>query len=186
MFKRFIAWLNRVSSPPVPRHNSEAWPTDLSDEREMADELDAAGEMDELDPRHARQGFPPPNRAPVITGQEVTRLLADIGVGLWRLRSKMVEPGTTRPLAEMERVYRHVESLWDVMEQAGLQIRDHTDEPVPEGGIYSLHAIAYQPTAGITREKVLETLKPSIFYKSHLIQMGEVIIATPDLRRDPD
>ncbi len=184
MFKRFVAWLNRVFSPSAPRHNGKAWPRELTDARDRADELDA-DEMDELDPRRA--GFPPSPRAPVIVRpQEITKLLADLGVGLWRLRGKMVEPGTARPLAEMERVYRHVESLWDVMAQAGLQIRDHTNEPVPEGGIYSLHAIAYQPTPGVTRDKVLETLKPSIFYKNQLIQMGEVIIATPDLQRDRD
>ncbi|HEY0004098.1 MAG TPA: hypothetical protein VGB17_04740 [Pyrinomonadaceae bacterium] len=112
--------------------------------------------------------------------KELMNFLADLGTGLWRLRQKMVQPGTDEPLEEMRRPYRHLASTWDVLAEEGIQILDHTDEVVPEGGIYALKAIAYQPMSHLTREQVIETIKPTIYYKEQMIQMGEVIIGTPE------
>jgi len=39
--------------------------------------------------------------------------------------------------------------------------------------------IATQPTAGLARERVTETLKPTIYWNGTIIQTGEVVIATP-------
>jgi len=109
-----------------------------------------------------------------------TKLLEEVGTGLWRLRQKMLQPGTDQPLDEMRRAYRHLESIWDALAQADIQIRDHTGELVPEGGIFSLKVLAYQPKAGISHEEVQETIRPSIYYKDKMIQMGEVIISKPE------
>lgn len=106
------------------------------------------------------------------------RFLADVGTGLWRLRQKMLQPGTERPLEEMRRAYRHLESVWDVLAEAGVEIQDHTDTLFDPG--MSLRVIAFQPTAGIERERVLETIKPTIYFQKRSIQMGEVIVATPE------
>ena len=123
---------------------------------------------------------------PKETAQEgvQVRLLADVGTGLWRLRQKMVKSGTDRPLEEMRRAYRHLESVWDALVKAGVEIRDHTGEPVPEGGIYALRVIAFQPTPGISREKVIETIRPTIYYEDQMIQMGQVIVGTPEIPSD--
>ena len=108
------------------------------------------------------------------------RLLADVGTGLWRLRQRMVEPGTGRPLEEMRRAFRHLESITDALAQAGVEIRGHTGEPLPEQGVYALKVIAFQPTPGLVRDQVLETIKPSVYCQGELIQMGEVIVGTPE------
>jgi hypothetical protein len=106
------------------------------------------------------------------------RFLAEVGTGLWRLRQKMIQPGTNRPQEEMRRAYRHLESVWDVLTEAGVEIQDHTDALFDPG--MSLRVIAFQPTAGIERERVLETIKPTIYFQKRTIQMGEVIVATPE------
>jgi hypothetical protein len=106
------------------------------------------------------------------------QFLADVGTGLWRLRQKMVQSGTNQPLDEMRRAYRHLESTWDTFTQAGIEIQDHTGESFNSG--MSLKAIAFQPMSGIRREEVMETIKPSIYLNNQLIQMGEVIVATPE------
>lgn len=117
----------------------------------------------------------PPN--PDLKAQE--RLLADVCTGLWRLRGRMLKPDSDEPLDEMRRAYRHLQSVWDALRQAGIEIRDHTGELVPEGGIYALKTIAFEPRPGFTRETVIETIRPSVYYRSETIQMGEVIIGTP-------
>src|SRR5205085_11099384 len=58
----------------------------------------------------------------------VVGLLAEVGTGIWRMKQKMVKPGTSEPLEETRRAYRHLESTWDVLTQAGVQIIDHTYE----------------------------------------------------------
>ena len=110
---------------------------------------------------------------------ELTKLLADVATGLWRLRLKMLPDGARQPSEENRRSYKQLESILDVLAQAGVQIRDHTGEAVPRGGIYTLRALAYEPTAGLAREQVIETLKPTIAFKDRVIQTGEVIVGTP-------
>ncbi|MDP2955078.1 MAG: hypothetical protein Q8N53_01540 [Longimicrobiales bacterium] len=105
--------------------------------------------------------------------------LADLGTGLWRLKQRMLEPGTDRPLEVMRRAFRHLESLVDVARGAGLEIQDHTGAPFHSG--MSLQVLAFQPTPGVQREKVAETIKPTIYFNGTMIQMGEVIVATPEV-----
>jgi hypothetical protein len=112
--------------------------------------------------------------------------LANLGTGLWRLRQRMLDPSTGQPLEEMRRAYRHFESVWDVLADAGIQIRDHKGEFLPERGFSGLHVAAYQPTPGLKKERVIDTIKPTILIKRAeanqdvLIQIGEVIVGTPE------
>jgi len=116
--------------------------------------------------------------------KEQFRFLADIGTGLWRLRQKMVQPGTDRPVEEMRKAYRHFESVWDALSKAGLEVRDHVDTPYDAG--LALNVIAFQPTPGLERERVIETIKPTIYFKDLWLQMGEVIVGTPELASATD
>jgi hypothetical protein len=106
--------------------------------------------------------------------------LADVGTGLWRLRQKMVVPGTEKPLEEMRRAYRHLEFTLDALARTNIRIQDHTGEMVPEGGISKLKVLAYQPHPGIEHKQVQETIKPTIYYMDQMIQMGEVIVSVPE------
>lgn len=111
------------------------------------------------------------------------RFLAELGTGLWRLRQKMVQPGTELPLENMQRAYRHFQATWDVLTQVGLDVRDHTGTPYDAG--LSITVIAFESTPGIGREMIVETIKPTIYYKSQRIQRGEVIVGTPVSANEP-
>ncbi len=108
-------------------------------------------------------------------------VLAQLATGLWRLRQKMVEPGTDRPQEEMRKAFRHFQSIWDLLTESGVQIQDHTNTPFDAG--LSLKVLTYQPTPGLTRERVIETVKPSVYHDGRAIQMGEVIVGTPEKPR---
>jgi len=124
-----------------------------------------------LDP-HAKAGLP--------TGADISdTTLSDLGTCLWRIRDRMIDRETGMPAEGNRRTFRHLQSAWDVLAQVGVRILDHTNETVPEGGIYSLKAVAYEPTSGLARETVIETVKPTIYLQDRMIQMGEVIIGTP-------
>lgn len=105
------------------------------------------------------------------------RLIVDVGTGLWRLRQRLIDRDTGEPLESTRMAYRHFASTWDAFVEAGVEIQDHTGDSYDAG--QSIRVIAFQPTSGLQRETVLETIRPSIYYQGKRIQIGEVIIGTP-------
>jgi hypothetical protein len=118
----------------------------------------------------------PPEKT-VRSDKEQIQLFRDIAIGLWRTKMKMVTYGTDEPQPEMKRVYRHLQSVWDSLNEAGIEIQDHTGINFDSG--LAISVIAFQPTDNLDQEKVIETIKPSVYYRGTQIQMGEVIVGTP-------
>jgi hypothetical protein len=77
----------------------------------------------------------------------------------------------------MRKAYRHVRSMWDALQESGIDIQDHTNQPFHLG--QTLNAIAFEPRPDLSTDTVIETVKPTIYYQKRLIQMGEVIVGTP-------
>jgi hypothetical protein len=107
----------------------------------------------------------------------IGNLLADLATGLWRLRRRMLDPSTGEPLDEMRRALRDVDALCDRLREERIEIQDHT------GALYdptlSLRVAAFQPTPGLEQDRVLETLKPTVYWRQQRIQTGEVIVGIP-------
>ncbi|MFC5750687.1 hypothetical protein [Actinomadura rugatobispora] len=101
------------------------------------------------------------------------RSLADVATSLWRLRTR-VDRMDDAPRA----VVRHLETAWDALTDAGVEIKDHTGEPFDVG--LAMSVVAYQPTPGLHREQIIETVRPGVYLGDHSIQMAEVIVGTPD------
>lgn len=106
------------------------------------------------------------------------KLIADIATAVWRMRDKFKKVNIDDLPDEITKANRHLESIWDTLKSAKVEIRGHTNEKYVPG--MALKVIAFQPTSSVQTEKIAETIKPSVFYKDILIQVGEVIVATPD------
>ena len=102
---------------------------------------------------------------------------ADIANAVWSLQQKSRDPATTEIRDEFRPISRHVERLAECLAEIGIEAQNHTNQPFDSG--QSLEVIAFQPTAGIAREVVLETIRPSVYLKGQRIQVGQVIVATP-------
>lgn len=89
-----------------------------------------------------------------------------------RLRATLC-PGCKKP-------FRHVELIWDALDEAGLRIIDHKGEAVPEGGHYGLKVLSFELVPGLATHQVIETVKPSVYFGETRIQTGEVIVGTPE------
>lgn len=107
----------------------------------------------------------------------VTKTFATIATQLWKAKSKMLDDATGEAFEESKSIYRHVEVSLRNLEDLGIEIKDHTDEPFDYG--LPLKVVTTQPTPGLLKETVVETLRPTIYWKKSIIQMGEVVIATP-------
>lgn len=104
--------------------------------------------------------------------------VADLGTALFRLRRLLWPPGARAPSEDSRRAFRHLDSAWSVLERAGVQILDHHDEPVPEGD-WAVRILAFEPTMGVTRARVKDTVKPTIYFHDRQVQVAEVIVAIP-------
>jgi len=108
-------------------------------------------------------------------GGDTARVLSDLGTGLWRIRSRLSEP-ELKELPELRAVIRHLDSTWDTLTQGGLEVKDHTGDKHTGGEAYQV--LAFQPTRGLGRDQVIETIKPTIFLDGKKIQEGEVVVGT--------
>ena len=107
---------------------------------------------------------------------KVVKGMADIATNAWKAKGKMLDAsGEVRE--EMKRVYRHIEGVLESLREMGLEVKDHTGDAFDYG--LPLKVVTTQPTPGITREMVVETIKPTIYWERQMIQAGEVVIATP-------
>ena len=109
---------------------------------------------------------------------DLLKALVSIATNTWRGKTKMVDAITGEIREEMKRVDRHIEAIYRNLAEVGITIRDHTGDAYDEG--QPMKVVASKPTPGLDRKRVSETLLPSIFWNNHLVQNGEIEIATPD------
>src|SRR5260370_16553567 len=130
------------------------------------EQIDALGpqlrellEAKEISGTAVRYGVPP----------QVVRSMTNVATNIWKARVKMLDAASGEVREEMKRVYRHVEAALEGMLEMGLEVKDHTGDAFDYG--LPLKVITAQPTPGITRESVIETLNPPTYWQTHLIQI---------------
>jgi hypothetical protein len=111
------------------------------------------------------------------------KALVSIATNAWRAKIKMVDATTGQVREEMKRVDRHIEAIYRSLAEVGVVIRDHTGDAYDEG--QPMKVVASKPTPGLDKERVSETLLPSIFWNNRLLQNGEIVIATPSSPNTP-
>ncbi len=113
------------------------------------------------------------------TIKELKKVISDVAVNLWRIRKKMTDEDG-EPLEEFHRHYRHLQSAIDDLSNSRIEIKDFQQQIIPESGVLGIRVLAYQPTAGILSDQIIETIKPAVYYKGEMIQFGEVIVGIPE------
>lgn len=117
------------------------------------------------------------------TVKHLKKTLAGVAVHLWRIKKRMTNENG-EPLEEFRRNFRHVQAALDDLTNSQIEIKDFDHQIIPENGVLSIRVLAYQPTAGISSEQIIETVKPAIYYKGETIQHGEVIVGIPENEGD--
>ncbi|MEU0198014.1 MULTISPECIES: hypothetical protein [unclassified Streptomyces] len=109
-------------------------------------------------------------------GADAGTLLA-AATGLWRAQRKLNQRAGDLSAADLRQVRRYVQAGRQALADGGLEIQEHDGEPFDPG--QSLEVLAFQDEPGLTREVVLETLRPSVYYRGERIQMGQVVVGRP-------
>jgi hypothetical protein len=122
--------------------------------------------------------MPPVVPVPAAEGLEsLDGSLAGLATQVWRARNRIIDPETGEPREEMRRVYRHIEGALEMFAEMGLTMNDWLKQPYDTG--LPVKVLTFQPTPDVQRDTVLEAIRPTIIWKDRLLQMGEVIVATP-------
>lgn len=114
---------------------------------------------------------------------EYRRALVSIATNAWRAKTKMLDAKTGEVRDDMKRVDRHIEAIYRNLGELGIAIRDHTGDVYDEGE--PMRVIASKLMPQLQKKCVSETLLPSIFWNNHLVQNGEIEIATPATATSP-
>ncbi|MGH3615886.1 MAG: hypothetical protein ACRDRK_25485 [Pseudonocardia sp.] len=99
--------------------------------------------------------------------------LVDAATNLWRAQKKL-EQIEGRPSRQ---AHRYLRNSHDALTKAGLVIQDHDGDGFHPG--QSLEAVIVQPDPALTAAVVLETVRPSVYFRERRIQMGQVIVGIP-------
>jgi len=107
----------------------------------------------------------------------IVQALSNIATNAWRARKKMVDADNGETKEEMKRVYRHIEDQFDSLEQIGIKVRDLRGCPYDAG--MKLKVISFEPQPGLSKDEIIETIKPTVTWHGQYIQIGEVIVGIP-------
>ncbi len=116
------------------------------------------------------------DKLPEVVGASDT-LLATVATNTWRALQKIIDVETCEPKPEMKRIHRHIEAIKDALRDFGVETVDHTGQRYDTGS--ALKVITSEKRAGINREEIIETLKPTVRFEGRLLQQGEVVVGEP-------
>jgi len=121
-----------------------------------------------------------PPVVPVVAPEGLESLdgsLSGLATQIWRAKARTIDPETGAPREDMRRINRHIDGALEMFAEMGLTMNDWVKQPYDPG--LPLKVLTFQPTPGILRDTVLEAVRPTVIWKDRLLQMGEVIVGTP-------
>ncbi len=117
---------------------------------------------------------------PAMTAAENDQLpqaISSLATHLWRAKGKLVDPATGEPREESRRIYRHVEAAIDTFTNLGVTMNDWLNQPYDPG--LPVKVLTFQPTPELTRDTVVEAVRPTVMWNDRLLQLAEVIVGIP-------
>jgi hypothetical protein len=109
--------------------------------------------------------------------ETIAPALAALATNVWRAKGKLVDPNTGEAREEFRKVYRHVEASYEAFAQMGLTINDWLNQPYDPG--LPVKVLTFLPTPGVTRDMVVEAVRPTVIWKDQLLQLAEVVVGIP-------
>ena len=106
--------------------------------------------------------------------EDLTRLVAELVLGIWKARQKIVTDGDNNPPEELKKVFRPLDATYQKLLQSGIEITDRINEPYRLG--MTEHVLTFEPREDIVQDTIVETIKPTILYKQKVILTGEIIV----------
>jgi hypothetical protein len=108
--------------------------------------------------------------------------LIELATNAWRIRTRLTDPASREPREDInkediKKLHRFLEAIFTALNEVGLEVKDRTGEIFDYG--LPEQVVSAQPQLGLTKELIIETIRPTIYWNSQIAQQGEVVIGTP-------
>ena len=110
---------------------------------------------------------------------DANELVSSLAIEIWRLE-KRIEKMRDIIMKETDKnsnsVLDQLQRVKDIFKRQEIEVHDHTDEGYNDGmSVKALHVeeVSSLPTGEM---KIIETVKPSVYFKGQIISHGEVIV----------
>lgn len=117
-----------------------------------------------------------------VIPENVAKAMLAMATNAWRIRTKLVDSATAEVREELtkedlKKVNRYMDAFFESLTSIGVEVKDRIGEAFDYG--LPEKVITAEPQSGITREIIVETIRPTIYWRNQIAQQGEVVIATP-------
>jgi hypothetical protein len=121
-------------------------------------------------------------REPVrVSPEDLMKCITTVATNSWKMKSRVFnEKGKPREEIkkdDIKKLARHLDSIFEAFNGMGIEIRDRTNETYDYGLPDTI--VSSAPRAGLSKELIVETIRPTIYWQNQIVQAGEIVIATP-------
>jgi hypothetical protein len=121
------------------------------------------------------------------TNIDQTKALIQITGQMWRLGSLLFEPDTSDlkselSLQDIKKMGHAVETMREVIELIGIRVIDRCNEDFHPGLPDTV--VTEEPQEGISKERIIRTIRPTIMWGQTMVQRGEIDIAVPVTKKE--
>ncbi len=157
-------------------------PKDLRiDPPEWPDESELAREIADLNSAAASKGGTSSIQVVERLAQNVAETLIALAMNAWRIRVKLIDSNREQREEigkdEVKKINRYCDAMFESLRAVGIEVKDRTGDAFDYG--LPEKVVSAQPQPGLTREIIIETIRPTIYWNMQIARPGEVVIGTP-------
>jgi hypothetical protein len=121
------------------------------------------------------------------TNIDQTKAFIQITGQMWRLGSLLFDPDTSDlkselSLQDIKKMGHAVETMREVIELIGIRVIDRCNEDFHPGLPDTV--VTEEPQEGISKERIIRTIRPTIMWGQTMVQRGEIDIAVPTSKKE--
>ena len=132
--------------------------------------------------------LPPPAAAPAAgvgaaPAAGTTEALCALSVEVWRLKGRLARLTEVLPAKELRPLQSSISKMEEALAGGGVQVDDPQGRPYHEGD--PLEVLVFEPSPGLSRPTVLQTVKPAVLLGGKVSRRAEVVVGTPGKAEEP-
>jgi hypothetical protein len=121
--------------------------------------------------------LPAPAQASAALAPGATDALAALAIEVWRLKARLSRLGEALPAKELRPLESGTAKMEEALAGAGIQVDDPQGRPYHDGD--PLEVLVFEPSPGLSRPTVLQTVKPAVLSFGKVHKRAEVVVGTP-------
>ena len=112
----------------------------------------------------------------------LSKALIAVAGQAWRQETALTDPELGEPKLELStqeirKLANALDAIKQAIEELGIRVKDRCNEDFHAG--LPDQVITEEPREGISKERIIRTIRPTIFWHQTMVQRGEIDIAVP-------